>query len=334
MATLIRPDDVRRLAEMVRETGIGRIAGRILRSKRRAVQSAWDHVESTRSSWWEVDEVVRRWNRLITGTPTVDYQTYVARKYLSRGRGLRGLSIGCGTGAKEIRWAATNKFSTIDAYDLSSSRIRYARESAATTKWGERLSFQVGDVHRLQLVPASYDVVIFDNALHHCSPLTPVIRKVHGWLKEHGILVLNEYVGPDRFQWTDEQVEVTNALLRLLPERLRTMKDGTRKNRMARYGSLAVRINDPSEAAESSSMMNLVQEYFAISELKPYGGAILANLLKDIAHNFEAADVEAKEWLLILFDFEDRLMKAERIRSDYCFAVMRKSKADVRQGIR
>jgi SAM-dependent methyltransferase len=333
MARLVRLDDVRRLAEMVRETGVGKIAGRILRSKRGVVQSAWDHVESTRSSWWELDEVVRRWNRLITGSPTVDYQTYVTRKYLSRRRGLRGLSIGCGTGTKEIRWAATRKFSSIDAYDLSPSRIRYAKELGAKSRWSERLSFQVGDVHRLHLPAASYDVVIFDNALHHCSPLAPVIRNVHGWLKEHGLLVLNEYVGPDRFQWTDEQVELTNALLRLMPERLRMMKDGTRKNRMARYGSLAVRINDPSEAAESSSMMNLAQEYFAIRELKPYGGAILANLLKDIAHNFQGGDAEAREWLSMLFGFEDRLMREERIRSDYVFAVLTKEKTDARHGL-
>ncbi len=328
MARLIRPDDFYRLAGVLQNAGIAAIADKIFRPRRKKIQSAWEHVESDRSSWWDLEEVVRRWNRLITGDPALDYQPYVARKYLLGVRGLKAVSIGCGTGSKEVKWAATKKFSTIDGYDISPSRIQCARELRAESKWKDRLDFQIGDVHTLQFAPASFDVVIFDNSLHHCSPLGPVVHRVHRWLKEDGLLVLNEYVGPDRFQWTDEQTEITNSLLRLLPERFRMMKDGRLKTRMTRFGSLAIRMNDPSEAAESSSMLRLVQEWFKISELKPYGGTILANLLKDIAHNFRSGEAGARDWLPILFEIEDRLMNEKVIPSDYVFAVLKKLEAN------
>ncbi len=324
MARLIRLDDFRRLAELVREAGGLKVAERLFRTSSGNVEDAWKHTVSSRSNWWDLDEVVRRWNKLISGNPSIGYQKYVAEKYLGRKRGLRALSIGCGTGAKEILWADTRKFSVIDAYDLSLPRIEQARSSAAKSRLSQRLNFQVGDVHRLELPPASYDVVIFDNSLHHCSPLDTVLKNVSGWMKAGGILVFNEYVGPSRFQWTDLQVELTNALLLLLPERLRTMKDGTVKERMRRYGVVALRFSDPSEAAESHSIVELAEKYFRVCEQKPYGGTILANLLKDIAHNFQNGDSESKDWLSFLFGVEDRLMRGQIIPSDYVFGVSKK----------
>ena len=327
MARLVRPDDISRFAEVLWNVGPAALAGRIFRGRNKKVLSAWEHVGSQRSSWWDLDAVIQRWNRLMTGDPAVGYQQYVARKYLSRGRGFRAVSIGCGTGNKEVGWASTGKFGTIDAYDLSPSRIQYARELAAKSKWKNKLNFQTGDVRALQLAPATYDVVVFDHSLHHCSPLGPVVQKVHRWLKEDGILVLNEYVGPDRFQWTDTQTEITNSLLHLLPERLRVTRNGRLKNRMTRFGELAMRLNDPSEAAESSSILRSVMTCFTASELNPYGGTILANLLKDIAHNFQEGVEGATDWLLLLFEIEDRLMAEEVIPSDYIFAVLKKKDA-------
>ena len=104
-------------------------------------------------------------------------------------------------------------------------------------------------------------------------------------------------------------------------------KNGRIKNRMTRFGSLAIRLNDPSEAAESSSILRCAQACFELSELKPYGGTILANLLKDIAHNFRDGAAGARDWLSILFEIEDRLMAEEVIPSDQVFAVLKKQEA-------
>lgn len=326
MSRLIRRDDFWLFLEKSRSVGIRRLLAKILRGDRARVEESWSHVTSERSSWWDLDDVMKRWNRLITGDSDVDYQEYVAKKFFRGRKELRAISIGCGTGRKEIGWAATKKFSSITGYDISKSRIQIAQELARRSKWKGRLKFEVGDVHALQFPPASFDVVIFDNSLHHCSPLQPVVDKANQWLSEKGFVVVNEYVGPDRFQWTDKQVALTNALLQVLPERLRRKKDGKLKNRMTRPGALAVRLNDPSEAAESSAILNSLQRRFAVLEVRPYGGTILANLLKDIAHNFSDHTRETRDWLEFLFGVEDRLMEEKVLPSDYVFGVYGKQK--------
>ena len=324
MSRLIRPDDFFLFVEKARSIGLRSLLGKIVGTGRKRTEESWGHTSSARSNWWDLDEVTKRWNRLITGNANLAYQDYVGKKYLGGKRNLQAISVGCGTGQKEIQWAATKRFRTISGFDISGPRIAFAREQARKSTWNDSLRFSIGDVFHLDLPASSFDVAIFDNSLHHCSPLGPVLDRTAEWLKEDGILVVNEYVGPDRFQWTDEQVVITDTLLQLLPVHLRTRPDGTVKSRMLRPGTLAVRINDPSEAAESNSILSALESRFDVLELRPYGGTVLANLLKDIAHNFEDDGDDARAWLKILFDVEDRLMNEKRISSDYYFGVYRK----------
>ncbi len=324
MSRLISPDDVALIVEKTRSIGMRRVLKRILGTDGARTEDQWSQISSKRSNWWDLDAVTKRWNWLITGSPDLDYQDYVTKKYFHRRKGLKAISIGCGTGRKEIRWAETGKFKSIHGYDISESRIDHARELARKSKWHARLDFNVGNVYALDLARQSFDLVIFDNSLHHCSPLTQAVERAKQWLTNDGILVLNEYVGPNRFQWSDGQVAMTNALLQLLPARLRKKNDGKVKDRMLRPGALAIRMNDPSEAAESNSILDVVERHFEVLELKPYGGTILANLLKDIAHNFLNGDRESREWLAFLFNAEDRLIASKEISSDYVFGVYRK----------
>lgn len=323
MSKLVRKDDVLLLVEKARAIGLRSLLGKVLGTDRTRVHNSWKHVDSERSNWWDLDAVTRRWNRLITGSADVTYQQYVAKKYFSGKRNLRAISIGCGTGRKEIDWMETKKFQSLIGFDVSVPRIKLAKEFAGKSKWKDRLRFEVGNVFDLKLDRASYDVVIFDNSLHHCSPLARVIDQVDDWLGKRGILIVNEYVGPSRFQWTDDQVSVTDSLLHILPTELKQRKDGSCKDRMLRPGTLAMRLNDPSEAAESHLILSSLEQRFEVLELKPYGGTILANLLKDIAQNFLNDDRETREWLQFLFDVEDRLMALKKIRSDYVFGIFK-----------
>ena len=52
----------------------------------------------------------------------------------------------------------------------------------------------------------SYDLVLAEGALHHFTPLHAVYDKIFRALKEGGYLVINDFVGPTRFQWTDRQL--------------------------------------------------------------------------------------------------------------------------------
>jgi ubiquinone/menaquinone biosynthesis C-methylase UbiE len=300
----------------------------LARRKEEKVKVVWAHTQGEPTNWWDIPEVTARWNRLISGDAGVDYCAYVANNYLAKKNSLTALSLGCGTGSKELRWAELEKFSRIDAYDLSPSRIEVAQDSAVKNGRGTLINYQVGDIQRILLSENSYDLVLAEGSLHHFTPLREILPRISSFLKPQGYFIINEYVGPSRFQWTDRQMEAINGLLAVLPASYKTLWDGrTSKKKVFRPSRLSMMLVDPSEAVESASIEPLLQEYFEVLEMKKYGGSLLHMLFNGIAHHFCSQDAEAKRWLDILFAVEDALLEKGELSSDFLVAVCRKRHA-------
>ena len=238
---------------------------------------------------------------------------------------LRGLSLGCGTGNKELLWAELGNFSVIDAIDISKPRVEEAARKAERLGYGDIVRYRVGDVRGVKLPASSYDVVFADSSLHHLSPLREILLKIDAWLAPAGLLVVNDFVGPTRFQWTDRQLEAANALLSLLPMKYKTLPGGGEvRSRIYRPSRLHMILSDPSEAVESSSILPCLHEIFEVLEMREYGGTVLHLLFADIAHNFISAAPEDKRWLELCFRAEDLLLAEGDLSSDFIVAVCRK----------
>jgi len=255
----------------------------------------------------------------------VDYKAYISRKYLADRQSLQGLSLACGTGHRELGWAALKKFDHIDAYDLSEERILFARRKAYETGYDDIVHFHVNDVYNLPVKKEYYDIVLAEQSLHHFTPLRTIMEQINSFLKPDGFFVINEFVGPTRFQWTDKQLEVTNAILSILPSRYKIRWNSQRtKEKIHRPSRLHMLLSDPSEAVESSKILPLLYDIFDIVEIKGYGGTILALLLDDIAQNFLSAERENDQVLSICFEIEDLLIKNGEIKDDYIVAIGKK----------
>ncbi|MGH9338691.1 MAG: class I SAM-dependent methyltransferase [Acidobacteriota bacterium] len=173
--------------------------------------------------WWEVPEVMSQINRRISGDPEVDWFQYTLHKYFAGRLPIaRTLSLGCGTGEGERRLAELGAFQQCDAYDLSGSAILEARKAAEAAGL-DHIRYQVADVNALELPKATYDIVWAYGAMHHFANLEHVIDRARGSLKPDGLLAMNEYVGPARFQFPERQKEIANLCLKLLPERYRVV---------------------------------------------------------------------------------------------------------------
>jgi SAM-dependent methyltransferase len=216
---------------------------------------------------------------------------------------------------------ATGAFAVLDAVDLSPSRIAVARQRAEHEGTGGRLRFVAGDVRTIDPAPQSYDIVIFEDALHHFSPMHANLSRARSWLRPGGILVINEFVGPSRFQWTDEQLRAVNKLLEGLPWDLRVRHDGTPKPRVHRPGTLTMRLYDPSEAADSSHIIPAIRSMFDTREEHFYEGTVLHLLCKDIAHHFLTLDAERRSLLESCCDQEDLLIAGGKLTSDFAAIV-------------
>jgi ubiquinone/menaquinone biosynthesis C-methylase UbiE len=288
------------------------------------VKASWAHTEAGPSGWWEIPAIQRRWNSMISGDPAIAHPEYVAQHFLRDHQGLRGLSLGCGTGVKETHWAKTGKFVHIDAFDLSPQRIQAAREAIRNTPEEEIITYDVADVTRYTWLPQTYEVVLFDNSLHHFPSLETLLQGVARTLKPDGVLVVNEFVGPSRFQWTDNQLAAVNALVRQFPREYRTYH-GTSftKDTEVRPSRLRMLLSDPSEAIESSKILPVLKSTFDVLEIKGYGGALLHLLFSDIAHHFVQPDEVAERLLQDAISREDELMAGGQIDHDFALVICR-----------
>ena len=302
-----------------------RILGRIRPGRTARVITTWSDTGRSPDHWWEIPLIRERMRRMITGDAGLPYQEYVVRRHLRAATPYTALSLGCGSGEKEVEWAGTGRFRSIDAYDISASRIKSARESLESTPFGEIIRYQVGDAHRLNLPPDTYDAVLFDHALHHFSSLDSLLLRVGGTLRPGGIVVANEFIGPSRFQWTDRQLEAVNELLAGFPPRYTTRRASMlSREKVRRPSKLAMWLSDPSEAVESSEIMPLIHKHFDVLEERCYGGAILHLLYSGIAHHFVSPDEEALHLLERSMSVEDALLHAGEIGHDFALVVARK----------
>lgn len=319
---LLSIHDIPILAEKMRQGQARRILGRVFN---RGKGGCWDHVEYPKKNWWDVPEVMERWNLMISGDGKTDYFSYFFDRYLSGDGPLSALTLGCGTGHKELKLVGQYGFERIDAYDLSRVRIEHAREKAREKGYAADINYAVGDVFTVDFPRGIYDAVIVEQSLHHFSPLETILHKIHDSLKPEGYFIFNEFVGPSRFQWTRTQLDAVNGLLGRLPERYRVQwKSGTIKRRLYRPGRLGMMLYDATEAVESDSILPLVEKTFDVVEVKGYGGNLLQLLFRDIAQNFLSGDEETHEYLRICFEAEDELLGREDVTDDFVVGACRR----------
>ncbi len=308
-----------------------KIAKQITKKHQNKVKDAWVHTEYPENNWWDVPEIRYRWNRLITGDRDIEYYEYISEKYFANRENLSGLSLGCGTGHRELKWIDQGKFNSIEAIDLSKPRIEKARKEAQAKGYDNLIDYRVGDIYKIELAESFYDAVFVEGSLHHFSPLKKILQRINFSLKPEGYLIVNEFVGPTRFQWTEKQIEVINGLLSIFPCKYKELLGNTNKQKsnIFRPSKLRMIVDDPSEVVESSNILPYLHEIFEIVEIREYGGTLLMELFSEIAHNFVSSEPEIKRWLKICFEIEDLLLAEKEISSDFVFAVCKKQSSEL-----
>jgi len=154
----------------------------------------------------------------------------------------RCLSLGCGEGALERRLASLDAFQSCDAIDIADGSIDKARKLAQQAGY-DHIRYSVQNVNQLVLPEKSYDAVWVSGAMHHFEALEHVCIQVTRAFASEGRLILNEYIGPNRFQFPERQRQVIQACNDLLPAEYRRMvaarlPTGSRQVKTIDYPSL------------------------------------------------------------------------------------------------
>ncbi|HMB52579.1 MAG TPA: class I SAM-dependent methyltransferase, partial [Thermoanaerobaculia bacterium] len=307
-----------------------------MNDQRQLVSQHWgdhDFTDRLHRIHWMASPVVRAYlNQLASGHPATDWLTWAWRQRVLKqlpGRApLAVLVLGCGTGWLERSLVSQDRVGTIDACDVSEGAVAEAAELARAAGLGDRLRYHVVDLNE-EAPPAAegdgYDVVVAHSVLHHVENLEAAYPRIAAALVPGGLLVMNEYLGPTRFQFTDAQMAAINAVLARLPERLRwsLIQDVPFPHKVVPTVEEMIAV-DPSESVRSAELLAFTRRHFEILDEVPYGGTVLQHLLYDVVQNFDPASLREARLLALLCLLEEALIREGELPSDYGVVVARR----------
>lgn len=263
-------------------------------------------------------------NVRLSGDATVGLAEYWRAKFLTV-PARRALSLGCGFGLWERMALAANLALHIDAYDVSEAAITQARAYAAEAGYAERVTYHVADINSIALPHSHYDVIFGVSSLHHVRGLEHLFAGCRRALKENGLFLIDEYVGPARFQSSPKAVALINKLIQVLPPRYRTSvyHNGQPRETYANIPPDVLAAHDPSEAIRSDEILPVLRQHFEVVDYRPYGGALLHMLLSGTAGNFDPHAEADAALIRLLAAFEEEMEQAGVIGTDFAVVAAR-----------
>jgi SAM-dependent methyltransferase len=291
-------------------------------------------VASEVEHWNEIERQTRSGERIFwTQHPRVAYHYY--RKFLVDGLPWQlwipklrngplesALEFGCGNGAALAAVLRCSTARNVVALDLDESRFAFIKESLGEA--AARVRFVAADVNHIELEERSYDLIYAVQSFHHIENFEHVYARMHRALRPGGFCVLDEYVGPPRFQWTDRQLALTRQLLGLIPLHLRMYSNGMEKREEGRSSPEDVIRMCPSEAIRSDEIVPLFRKTFEVLHEIPLGGTIQHLLYSGIVHNFPDDDPATIHLIDCLDGLERVFIDYGVVPSDFMLLIGRK----------
>lgn len=281
-------------------------------------------VARPRTRWWMHPGVLRHLNALVCGSPLEGPWAGLARRMAEAAGGKafgRALSVGCGSASKELNLLEKGIVEHFDLFEISSRRVAQGQALAERLGLAGRADFHELDA-LAQDLDDGYDLVYWNNALHHMFDVDSALAWSRERLRPGGHFVMDDFVGATRFQWPDEQLAIAGQVRRRLPERL--LRDPEHPKRLCpvdltRPDLANMLAQDPSEAADSDNILPALGRVFPQAQILLTGGVVYNLALKDIIANFDP--VQDAPLLQELLDFDAQLAARGQTHYACAFAV-------------
>ena len=217
-------------------------------------QSAFNESKIDNANYWIVPDLRKRWNLMITGNEEMLYEDYFTSKYFNKTDQLKVLALGSGVCSHEIRLAQLMPNWEIHCFDFSDELLKVAKQISDKENL-TNIFYHAENILKYDFKKEEYDVVFFHASLHHFDHIEQFMDDVVvKSLKPGGYLVINEYVGKNRLQYSDLQISYINKAIKSIPKKYRQVfKTNIYKNSYQGSGLARMIIADPSECADSKA---------------------------------------------------------------------------------
>jgi SAM-dependent methyltransferase len=275
-------------------------------------------------AFWQSPIVRAAINRRVSGDPALAPELYLAQRHgpampAPHALSLRASDVRLEAALVQDEACACERVTGLDGEDARAQ----SANAGVPEELRERVRFQQGDLMQWQ-AEQPLGAVIARSFLHRQQELPAAVARIGELLAPGGLLFVDEFVGPARFQWTDVQLEVINRLLASLPDELvvdLSARDGRLKRSVERADPAAHARANPHDAVCSDRILAALDERFERVEVSLYGGAVYHQLFTRIMGNFTAQP----ELVRALMEFDALLTDMGIVASDYLWGVWRKA---------
>lgn len=260
--------------------------------------------------WWQSGPIVQHINKIVCGAYVPGFSQGLIELVRSRAKlqlpFKKEISVGGGTGQKEMNLLRQGIVNTFELYEYSEDRIALGIDIAKKQSLEDRIHFIHGDAFELVPQNEQYDFVHWNNSLHHMLDVDKAVEWSKNVLRPRGLFFMDDFIGSSRFQWPDEQLELATRIRRVFENSkyltdpksslhsLPTTIRRPNKNKLIK--------NDPSEAADSERIVEAIYKNFPNVEFKATGGIIYHLVLNDMLNNFDEKDDKILLDLLMIID--------------------------------
>jgi SAM-dependent methyltransferase len=254
---------------------------------------------STNRAEWLGHPVVQERHSRVRGGDFVE--PWVAERYLGGRTVARGLGIGCGTAPFEVNLVRLGAVEHYDLYDVSQQSLDQALAFARSVGVEDRVSVRCAPIEDIDLADDTYDIVSCFSFLHHALELDDVVVRIRRALRATGVLFAFEYIGPDRFDFPAEHLDVTEAVYRLADPALKVtpaLNVPTRE---------AVIADDPTEAAHSADIVETLRRAFASVDVRSLNGCLPFTMWWSLNHDALHETTAGVAFVDALCELDDRL---------------------------
>lgn len=268
-----------------------------------------------RTRWWQIPDCLQHINKVVAGVPVAGFSQGLTNLAIEIAADLapfkRGISIGCGTGEKEMKLLQSGLVEEFDLFELSVERVQQGQVIASKLNLTQKICFHLEDAFEI-IGPSSYDFVHWNNSLHHMPNVPEAVSWSYRTLKQGGMFYLDDYVGPNRFQWSQEMIEVASSVRRILPEKYLVHprdRDRYLPTSIVSPDPKKVIEQDPSEAGDSERTIDALRLYFPNIKIILTGGVIYSLALSDVYSNFDWDNQNDKTLLKSLLLLDESLAR-------------------------
>lgn len=266
---------------------------------------ASDPIDYTQHPFLHQHAIAKRLTGSLSGNPL----DLVAQRFL-RPPAKKMLALGSGMAFVEQWFVESGHVENILAFEQSSVAVAAARKRIAEVGLDARIEIRAEDVMSAGLEPGQFDVVMVQASLHHFFNIEEMFVLMHRVLKPAGLLVFDEYVGPDHHMYEPEVMALMDEVNACLAPAYRfdVLRQQIREQ-VPRGTQEWMKEMDPSEGVHASMILPLTYKYFDVEYRGDFGGAFMRPFFVGILPNFDFSDVKDQTVARLIVLVEDLLTR-------------------------